>query len=190
LEEGGRGGGSGGGGGVGGARRAGPGRHASAALLRRAYLGGRVRRAQPDPRSRLPRPCGRGVPPRRRGEEPRGALQRHLEMVHGPHHGVGLLRHGTTLTARPAAAARRDGLLVRLLGRAGGARAEALLGRVAGWLTRPSTIAGIGSGTGHVAAALAARGHRVVATDVNDYDLVAGLRVLADGAALPFRAGS
>jgi len=88
------------------------------------------------------------------------------------------------------AAARCHPPLLRLMDRPGRARAEAIVARFDPWLTRPMTIAEIGSGTGHVAAALAGRGHRVVAVDIRDYDLVGSCRVLADGAALPFRDGS
>lgn len=66
------------------------------------------------------------------------------------------------------------------------ARARRQANWIEPWLPAQGAVLDLGSGTGHLAAELVARGRRVVCCDVADMHAVGSSPVLFDGARLPF----
>jgi SAM-dependent methyltransferase len=86
--------------------------------------------------------------------------------------------------------ARRWPPLTALVNAGGQHRAASMLAEFSAWLPpRGGRVLDIGTGTGHVAAAVSARGGAVVGCDVVDLRVAVVRFVLGDGGALPFRSG-
>ena len=68
----------------------------------------------------------------------------------------------------------------------GRARARDILARLGPWLPEGGRILDIGTGTAHVAEAVRAAGHDLVACDITDLRFIGEPLVLADGARLQF----
>lgn len=87
--------------------------------------------------------------------------------------------------------ARRSRLLSGFVNTAGRSRARKMLRELAAWLPAAGgRVLDIGAGTGHMAEAVAAAGHKVTACDLVDLRFVPLELVIADGARLPFACGS
>lgn len=85
--------------------------------------------------------------------------------------------------------ARRHRLLWHLADYFSRRRAQTLLSLFKAWLPSAGLVLDVGTGTGHVAAAIRALGLQIVTCDIADLALVPLPRAIADGARLPFGDG-